>query len=225
VLSEYMFWLMIRRTADFYALGAMGSDVVEHAASLGLWYVLSFAPNWIVGYLYHRMDRKTRFWRGIITGHLLLAANLVAYAAVWRALYRMLTRQQGWTKTSRNAEEQRDRRAPYGVVTARPGASPVPSPAGRKTVIPGTVVPAVTPAGTPAAGMSATAVSAPGASAAGASAAGASAAGASAAGASTRPMLLVAVPAPRTPQEGRSAAPRSGSGQHRRRRSPARVGR
>jgi 1,2-diacylglycerol 3-beta-glucosyltransferase len=194
VLSEYMFWLMIRRTADFYALGAMGTDVVEHSASLALWYVLSFSPNWIVGYLYHRMDRKTRFWRGIITGHLLLAANLVAYAAAWRALYRMLTRQQGWTKTSRSAEDLRDRRAPYGVVTARPAASPAPSPARRRMVIPGTVEAATAPAGISD-------------------------------GASTRPMLLVAVPAPRPPQEARPAATRPGSGQHRRRRAPAGAGR
>jgi cellulose synthase/poly-beta-1,6-N-acetylglucosamine synthase-like glycosyltransferase len=104
VLFEYTLWLMIRRTADWYTASSMGSDELEHTVSLVLWYLVSFAPNWIVGYLYHRLDRQTRLWKGIVTGHLLLVANLVAYAAAWRALYRIITGKHSWTKTERSNE-------------------------------------------------------------------------------------------------------------------------
>jgi 1,2-diacylglycerol 3-beta-glucosyltransferase len=104
ILFGYTMWLMIRRTADWYSASAMGDDELQHTVSLVLWYVVSFAPNWIVGYLYSRLDRKTRFWKGIAVGHLLLVANLVAYAAAWKALYRIATGRHSWTKTERNRE-------------------------------------------------------------------------------------------------------------------------
>jgi len=127
VLFEYTLWLMIRRTADWYTASAMGSDEVEHTVSLVLWYLVSFAPNWIVGYLYHRLDRQTRLWKGILMGHLLLLANLVAYVAAWRALYRIITGKHGWTKTERNDEV---------TGTARPAATPALALAGQRESAP-----------------------------------------------------------------------------------------
>jgi 1,2-diacylglycerol 3-beta-glucosyltransferase len=145
ILFGYTMWLMIRRTADWYSASAMGDDELQHTVSLVLWYVVSFAPNWIVGYLYQRLDRKTRFWKGIAVGHLLLVANLVAYAAAWKALYRIATGRHSWTKTERNREVAEGtkpagrqlspvrlaRRRAIPVAVAAPLTSVLPGPAAR----------------------------------------------------------------------------------------------
>lgn len=68
------------------------------------WYVLSFLPNIVCGYLYYRRDPSVGFGRAVLLGHLLIPYNYVAYFSCWRALGRIILRRRGWDKTARVAE-------------------------------------------------------------------------------------------------------------------------
>jgi 1,2-diacylglycerol 3-beta-glucosyltransferase len=105
ILFHYTLIAMISRFANWYTTGSVGSDALQRGASLLLWYSVSFAPNWLVGYLYYRQDRRIGLAKAILIGHALLLTNYIAYAAAWRALYRMLSGLHGWSKTARNREK------------------------------------------------------------------------------------------------------------------------
>jgi cellulose synthase/poly-beta-1,6-N-acetylglucosamine synthase-like glycosyltransferase len=84
---------------------AIGTTLPEQAASIAIWYLTSFMPLWLAGYLYHR-QRPGNFLRALLTGHLLLVSNYIAYVACWRALFRYVRGQRGWVKTSRIDESR-----------------------------------------------------------------------------------------------------------------------
>lgn len=104
VLFHYSLYVMIMKVSAWQNSPVLGTDGLEHLATLLLWYAMSFSPNWIVGYLYYRQDRRSGFFRAVLISHVLLAANYVAYAAAWRALFRMIVRRTSWTKTARHHE-------------------------------------------------------------------------------------------------------------------------
>jgi cellulose synthase/poly-beta-1,6-N-acetylglucosamine synthase-like glycosyltransferase len=128
--------LMIGRFVNWYSTGSVGTDAIQRMVSLLLWYVLSFAPNWLVGYLYYLQDRRIGLARAIVLGHALLLTNYIAYVAAWRALYRMLSGLRGWSKTARTAETSDSSRAAPGRVAAARAAAAV-YPATAPIVIPG----------------------------------------------------------------------------------------
>ena len=70
-----------------------------------LWYLLSFAPNLFIGFIYARRTRAVTLRRALVLGHLMIAWNYIGYAAAWRALFRIVLRRNNWTKTSRSQEE------------------------------------------------------------------------------------------------------------------------
>lgn len=69
-----------------------------------LWYVLSFAPNLVIGFIYARRTRAVTLRRALVLGHLMIAWNYIGYLAAWRAVARMLRGSNNWTKTSRSRE-------------------------------------------------------------------------------------------------------------------------
>jgi 1,2-diacylglycerol 3-beta-glucosyltransferase len=93
--------LVVAESFVFGSNGAFGSSVAQHVVTLSLWYLLSFMPCWLSGYLYYRQDRRAGLARSLALGHLLLAANYVTYIACWRAFYRILVGRAGWDKTAR----------------------------------------------------------------------------------------------------------------------------
>lgn len=83
---------------------AIGNVTWQTAAFAGGWYLLAFAPAILLGFAYHRTARDVSLWRSFVLSHLLLIYNYIWYAAVWRALIRIVLRRSGWTKTARLAE-------------------------------------------------------------------------------------------------------------------------
>jgi cellulose synthase/poly-beta-1,6-N-acetylglucosamine synthase-like glycosyltransferase len=69
-----------------------------------LWYVLSFAPNLLIGFIYARRTRAVTLRRALVLGHLMIAWNYIGYVAVWRAVSRMLRGRTNWDKTLRTNE-------------------------------------------------------------------------------------------------------------------------
>jgi 1,2-diacylglycerol 3-beta-glucosyltransferase len=84
----------------------IGTTMVERVASISVWYLTSFFPFWTAGLLYNK-QRPGKFLRTLLTGHLLLLGNYVAYVAVWRALFRYVRGSRGWAKTKRVDERRR----------------------------------------------------------------------------------------------------------------------
>jgi cellulose synthase/poly-beta-1,6-N-acetylglucosamine synthase-like glycosyltransferase len=94
-----------------------------------LWYLLSFAPNLLIGFIYARRTRAVTLKRALGLGHLMIIWNYVGYVAVWRAMFRMIFRRTNWTKTTRSsegAESALDR--PTVHVAHRPHPRPGPRP-------------------------------------------------------------------------------------------------
>ncbi|MFC7487183.1 glycosyltransferase [Knoellia sp. CPCC 206453] len=69
-----------------------------------LWYLLSFAPNLFIGFIYARRTRAVTLRRALVLGHLMIVWNYIGYIAAWRALVRIGMRRDDWTKTSRSLE-------------------------------------------------------------------------------------------------------------------------
>jgi 1,2-diacylglycerol 3-beta-glucosyltransferase len=107
-----------------------------------LWYVVSFAPNILIGFVYARRTRAVSVPRALLLGHLMIAWNYIGYFAAWRALARMIGGRTNWTKTTRTSEvpasevpvsEALASEAPEGHLDDLPAQSapPAPSVAGR----------------------------------------------------------------------------------------------
>ncbi|MFN2517826.1 MAG: glycosyltransferase, partial [Jatrophihabitantaceae bacterium] len=69
-----------------------------------LWYVLSFAPNLMIGFIYSRRTRAVTLRRALVLGHLMIAWNYIGYVAAWRGLFRLARGRTNWTKTTRTIE-------------------------------------------------------------------------------------------------------------------------
>lgn len=69
-----------------------------------VWYLVAFSPAILLGVAYHRTARDVSFVRSMVLSHLLLFYNYIWYAAVWRAVGRIVFRRGGWTKTARLSE-------------------------------------------------------------------------------------------------------------------------
>jgi len=70
-----------------------------------LWYVVSFLPNLVIGFVYARRTRAVPWWRALLLGHLMIVWNYIGYAAAWRGLVRILRGRHGWEKTTRTVED------------------------------------------------------------------------------------------------------------------------
>nr|WP_240979877.1 glycosyltransferase [Streptomyces sp. HNM0574] len=96
-----LFHLTLAVTVFHLSHGQLWGQGLSTVPAALLWYVVSFFPNLIAACLYRRRAGDCSLLRSLLLGHVLLPANYVAYAAVWRGLLRMLRRRHGWDKTRR----------------------------------------------------------------------------------------------------------------------------
>lgn len=83
-----------------------------------IWYLVAFAPAILLGAVYHRTVRDVSLVRSMLLSHGLLLYNYFWYAAVWRAVGRIVLGHGGWTKTTRLSEDPAGPGPPGpGVVT------------------------------------------------------------------------------------------------------------
>lgn len=97
------------------ARSIFSSSLVAKVAIMVAWYVLSFLPSIVAGYLYYRQDRSLGRARSIFLGHMLVVTNYLAYVACWRGFFRMQRGETGWQKTSRVRESASPERVPDPV--------------------------------------------------------------------------------------------------------------
>ncbi|MEO7423065.1 MAG: glycosyltransferase [Ornithinibacter sp.] len=103
ILQQWIFYQIFASSGQ----GVFATDLgtlpwqVTYAA---LWYLLSFAPNLFIGFIYARRTRAVTLRRALVLGHLMIAWNYIGYVAAWRALFRLALRRNDWTKTSRSHE-------------------------------------------------------------------------------------------------------------------------
>jgi cellulose synthase/poly-beta-1,6-N-acetylglucosamine synthase-like glycosyltransferase len=105
-------WSILQQWIIFQLITGSGHGII--ATGLGglswqvtyavLWYVLSFAPNLLIGFIYSRRTQAVSLRRALVLGHLMIAWNYIGYLAAWRALTRILCHRTNWTKTSRSPE-------------------------------------------------------------------------------------------------------------------------
>jgi 1,2-diacylglycerol 3-beta-glucosyltransferase len=103
VLQQWIIYQLIAGSGQgIFATGLGGlSWRVTYAL---LWYVLSFAPNLLIGFIYARRTHAVTLRRALVLGHLMIAWNYIGYLAAWRALSRMTRGRTNWTKTTRSGE-------------------------------------------------------------------------------------------------------------------------
>jgi 1,2-diacylglycerol 3-beta-glucosyltransferase len=105
-------WSILQQWIIFQLVAGSGRGIF--ASGLGtlpwrvtygaFWYLLSFAPNLLIGFIYSRRTKAVSLRRAVVLGHLMIAWNYVGYLAAWRALVRMARRRNNWDKTTRNIE-------------------------------------------------------------------------------------------------------------------------
>lgn len=87
------------------AVGAPGSPVSATTLAWWLvWYLLSFGMSIALVEHYRRMVRDISIARSLVLAHGLVLYNVVWYVAGWRAVWRILRGQGGWSKTARLEE-------------------------------------------------------------------------------------------------------------------------
>jgi len=111
VSSPFLLLVASLLTASFLVSSA---DAVVHVARgqnpITWWalstYLLAFGPSAVFTYLYWRDERHNGLRRltAVLYAHLYVVYGLMWYVAGWRALWRMMLRRSGWTKTERMLE-------------------------------------------------------------------------------------------------------------------------
>jgi len=103
ILQQWIIYQVV--SGSGHGIFATGLGGLSWRVTYGvLWYVLSFAPNLAIGFIYARRTRAVTMRRALVLGHLMIAWNYIGYLAAWRAVGRMLRGSSDWTKTSRTAE-------------------------------------------------------------------------------------------------------------------------
>lgn len=83
---------------------AVNATPLKWPANLAAWYLLTFAPALVTSWTYLRRDRGVGVGRALLLGHSFVVMNYMSFLCAWRALFRMVRGQTGWTKTTREAE-------------------------------------------------------------------------------------------------------------------------
>ncbi|MFH8409248.1 glycosyltransferase [Streptomyces sp. NPDC018019] len=83
---------------------AVNATRLKWPANLTAWYLLTFAPALVTSWAYLRRDRDVGVARALLLGHSFVVMNYMSFLCAWRALFRMVRGQTGWTKTTREAE-------------------------------------------------------------------------------------------------------------------------
>jgi len=135
LLSSFMTLSFVATVVGVALTPAARAQILSPAPLLA-WYLLTFAPGQLFGYVYARSVREVGVLRGMLLGHAFVLYGLVWMAAGWWAVGRMLTGHRSWLKTARDDEAQHlDRgEAPAGRASAPPtaGDASARAPAGQR---------------------------------------------------------------------------------------------
>jgi 1,2-diacylglycerol 3-beta-glucosyltransferase len=103
ILQQWIIYQIV--TGSGHGIFATGLGGLSWQLTYGLlWYVLSFAPNLMIGFIYARRTCAVTLGRALVLGHLMIAWNYIGYLAAWRALARLARGRTNWTKTTRTSE-------------------------------------------------------------------------------------------------------------------------
>jgi 1,2-diacylglycerol 3-beta-glucosyltransferase len=107
------------------AVGVAMSPTTRHqligVKTLLFWYLLTFAPGLLFGYVYARRTQGTSLRRGLLLGHAFIVYALIWMVAGWWAVVRILRKRDGWLKTARIVETQDA--PPSGISTESVGGA------------------------------------------------------------------------------------------------------
>lgn len=97
-------WGILGMIIDGPTFFAFVTSSVTLMLGLVIWYVLTFGPIFVGAIVYYRRDEDQQLWRALWLAHCFPLMNYLAFAAVWSALFRIITGQNGWQKTARVVE-------------------------------------------------------------------------------------------------------------------------
>lgn len=117
ILQQWIFYQIFASSGEGVFATDLGGVPWQVTYAL-IWYLLSFAPNLFIGFVYARRTRAVTLRRALVLGHLLIIWNYIGYVAAWRALVRLALRRNEWTKTTRSREASE---APHATPSAHPG--------------------------------------------------------------------------------------------------------
>jgi len=95
----------------FFVLWSVVSVLFNHVSlsAIAVWlvpmYLLSFGPSLIFFGVYWRQARDISAPKAFVMAHVLTIYNYIWYLATWKALGRLISRRNGWTKTVRLTDE------------------------------------------------------------------------------------------------------------------------
>lgn len=81
-----------------------GSAAATRATIIGAWYLFSFFPTIVAGWVYHRRDRTYGRLRAVAMAHTCFVLQPVYWFCCWRAVARIALGRHGWAKTARVVE-------------------------------------------------------------------------------------------------------------------------
>lgn len=118
ILQQWIIYQIV--TGSGHGIFATGLGGLSWQLTYGLlWYVLSFAPNLMIGFIYARRTGAVTLRRALVLGHLMIAWNYIGYFAAWRALARLARGRTDWTKTTRSDETVQPAPRQPGTVAVR----------------------------------------------------------------------------------------------------------
>ena len=102
VLSQIGLYATARHIAELgLPAGQTGLPGPRWLLPLVIWYLLSFSPTVLCGFIYSRRQPDISLLRAIAFSHLLVLWNYVLFISCWLAVVRMLRGRTGWVKTVR----------------------------------------------------------------------------------------------------------------------------
>lgn len=105
MLFQYcLVWFLIRpdvRVLRHRWFARVNASRFRWPANLVAWYLLCFAPAIATSLTYLRRDRRVRVGRALLLGHSFVVMNYLSFLCAWRALFRIIGKNTGWTKTAR----------------------------------------------------------------------------------------------------------------------------
>lgn len=80
------------------------SELATRTVVIGAWYVFSFFPTLVAGWVYHRRDRSCGRLASVGLAHLCFVLQPLYWFCCWRAVARIALGRHGWAKTARVVE-------------------------------------------------------------------------------------------------------------------------
>lgn len=104
LLSQYSLFTTLSNLSSFAPPAHTGLPGPAWLLPIMFWYLMSFAPTILCGYIYSRREEDISPVRAILFSHVLVLWNYVLFLACWRGVFRMVLGRTGWDKTARVVE-------------------------------------------------------------------------------------------------------------------------